>query len=91
MSSGEYGGTRLATLRTTKSSPGRASKITSGDTRESQQPMTMILGDCPRFREFAIAVLLGRKPAGSKRIVSFDQAGWEMRCPTGKARRGMSN
>jgi hypothetical protein len=35
-------------LRTTKSSPGLASKITSGETRESQQPITMISGDCPR-------------------------------------------
>jgi hypothetical protein len=41
------GGTRLAIFRSTNSSPGPASKMTSGETRESQQPMSMILGDCP--------------------------------------------
>ena len=46
-SSGEKGGTRLATLRTTNISPGRASKITSGETRESQQPISMIFGVWP--------------------------------------------
>ncbi len=45
--SGAKGGTMLATLRTTNNSPGRASKITSGDTRESEQPITMISGRCP--------------------------------------------
>ena len=41
------GGTMLATLRTTKISPGPASKITSGDTRLSEQPMIMIRGFWP--------------------------------------------
>ena len=46
--SGWYTGTRLATLRTTNSSPGPASKITSGETRELQQPITITAGDWPR-------------------------------------------
>ena len=46
--SGWNTGTRLATLRTTNNSPGPASKITSGETRESQQPITMTAGDWPR-------------------------------------------
>jgi hypothetical protein len=41
------GGTRLATLRATRISPGAASKITSGETRESTQPITMMEGDWP--------------------------------------------
>jgi hypothetical protein len=47
LSFGAYGVTRLATLRTIKSSPGSASKITSGGTRESQHPISMIRGFCP--------------------------------------------
>jgi hypothetical protein len=43
------GGTRFAMLRTTNNSPGWASKITSGETRESQQPMIMVSGDWPRL------------------------------------------
>ena len=35
-------------LRTTNNSPGPASKITSGETRESQQPITITAGDWPR-------------------------------------------
>src|SRR5690242_19115737 len=35
-------------LRTTNNSPGPASKITSGETRESQQPITITSGDWPR-------------------------------------------
>jgi len=34
-------------LRTTNSSPGPASKMTSGAERESQQAMTMVSGACP--------------------------------------------
>ncbi|CFW45523.1 Uncharacterised protein [Bordetella pertussis] len=45
--SGSQGGTRLATLRTTKISPGPASKMTSGETRESQQPISRISGFWP--------------------------------------------
>lgn len=45
--SGSQGGTRLATLRTTNSSPGPTSKIASGDTRESQQLMIRISGCWP--------------------------------------------
>jgi hypothetical protein len=41
------GGTIFATLRTTNSSPGRASKMTSGETRESEQPITITSGACP--------------------------------------------
>jgi hypothetical protein len=37
----------LATLRTTKISPGWLSKITSGATRESQQPISMTSGRWP--------------------------------------------
>jgi hypothetical protein len=37
----------LATLRTTSNSPGAASKMTSGETRESTQPITMISGRWP--------------------------------------------
>ena len=43
--SGAKGGTRLATFRTTNISPGRALKITSGETRLSQQP-TIITSGC---------------------------------------------
>ena len=45
--SGSQGGTRLATLRTVKISPGAALKIVSGAARESQQAMTMTSGACP--------------------------------------------
>ena len=41
-----YGGTRLATLRTTNSSPGMALKIVSGSTRLSLQEMTITSGAC---------------------------------------------
>ena len=44
------GGTRFATLRATNSQPGLASKITSGETRLSQQPITMTSGACPSRR-----------------------------------------
>src|SRR3569833_1267001 len=44
--SGVYGGTRLAMLRATNNSPGLASKITSGDTRERQ----------PGAEKFGVAV-----------------------------------
>ena len=39
-----YGGTRVATLRTTNISPGRASKMIAGSTRLSEQAITMHLG-----------------------------------------------
>jgi hypothetical protein len=35
-------------LRTTNNSPGPTSKITSGETRESQQPITITSGAWPR-------------------------------------------
>jgi hypothetical protein len=41
----------LATLRTTNSSPGLASKIASGETRLSQHPITMISGRCRSARD----------------------------------------
>jgi hypothetical protein len=41
------GGTRLATLRTTNSSPGMALKIVSGSTRLSLHEMTIASGVCP--------------------------------------------
>jgi hypothetical protein len=44
---GAYGGTRLATLRTTNSSPGPVSKIICGSTRESEQAITRALGFWP--------------------------------------------
>ena len=47
-------------------SPGRASKMTSGETRESQQPITMISGSS-RLRQFAEAALLARQPFGEER------------------------
>ncbi len=46
--SGSNGGTRLATLRMMKRSPGAASKIAETSTRASQQAMTMAVGDWPR-------------------------------------------
>ena len=45
--SGWPSGRWRSTLRTTRSSPGAASKITSGATRESTQPTIMISGRCP--------------------------------------------
>ena len=43
------GGTRFATLRMTKRSPGSQSSTSAGSTRESQQPTTSVLGVCPSF------------------------------------------
>ena len=63
----------LATLRTTNNSPGLASKITSGETRESQQPITMICGDWPALGQFAVAVLLAPQPPAGEGAVAIDQ------------------
>ena len=41
------GGTRLATLRTVKTSPGPASQISAGSTRESLHPIIRTPGRCP--------------------------------------------
>ena len=40
--------------------------MTSGDTRESQQPITMISGDLAALGELAVAVLLGRSRPPAK-------------------------
>jgi hypothetical protein len=41
------GGTKAATLRTTKISPGDTSKICEGSTRLSEQAITITRGLCP--------------------------------------------
>ena len=64
----------LATLRTTNSSPGLASKITSGETRESQQPITMISRRLAALGQFAVAVLLALQPAAGEGVVAVDQS-----------------
>ena len=45
--SGAYTGTSAATLRTTNSSPGRASKTVSGPDRESEHATTIVGGRWP--------------------------------------------
>ena len=77
----------LATLRTTNSSPGCASKITSGDTRESQQPITMISGRWPGFGELAEAVLLGAQAPGGEGAVAIDQTLRKGHCCSAESRR----
>jgi len=47
-------GTRLATLRATTIRRGRRRKITSGETRESQQPITS-RGGLAALRQFTIS------------------------------------
>ena len=48
--SGVHGGTRLAILRTTNMSPGSLPVSSMGSTRESQQPISKVVGRCPSRR-----------------------------------------
>ena len=52
---------------------GRASNITSGDTRELQHPITMICGDIPAFAKVAIAILFVPQTSDEKGPIAVDE------------------
>ena len=66
-------------LRTTNSSPGWASKITSGETREFAAANDHDVRRLAPLGEFAIAVALGRHPPDEKVAIALDQAKREFR------------